>query len=475
MRRNKLGKLFLSSLNWSFSSSGTLLFARFFVQIILARLLSPEIFGEFALIISFTNIFLIFQNFGISQSIIVGRFDNHHLLSGLFKISILNSIFVFLIYSFTSYLAIYLLDFQVPFIYFFIAGIVIILSSIGNISESVLKKKFKFKDLFFVDVNSFLISAIFGIILALIQKNVWPLLTSYIIFYTLRNLHLYFKEEIAWPNRIKFKESFRNYYSGHFIALSEFLNTTSSKIDDVIIAKGFGNSFLGYYSVAWNIMLIPLGQINGSLSKVLLPYYAKLNYDKDKLRKEFVNHVILIGLFSTPIYTLLYILSEEIILVFYGQQWFTAAVILKFLALIGISKTINNPGGGYLLSLGKQKLLFCWDALWLVLVVTTFYYFTFVEIDFNKLLKAFVLISIFSTLLFYSILSFFLKLNVLTLFINLLPILFYSFLLAYVILLLDFENIYITLILVTLLYVIGYFIFVLLFHRINKPMFKWLG
>ena len=67
---NRVGKKVLSNLAWRFAERSGAQVVQFVVQIVLARLLGPELFGKIAIITVFIAIFQVFVDSGLGNALI---------------------------------------------------------------------------------------------------------------------------------------------------------------------------------------------------------------------------------------------------------------------------------------------------------------------------------------------------------------------------------------------------------------------
>ena len=266
----------ISGLFWSFLSQGGKQASQIIITIILARLLSPDDFGILAMVTVFTNFAMIFSEMGVSSALIQKQDTHDRHYHSAFWLNILVGIGLTLIFMAAS-----------PFIAWFykkpeltpillVVALNFLFSSFTIIQQTILTKEMDFKSLAIRDIIAVILAGVIGIALAYHGFGVWSLVYQLIAFTIINALLLWILS--PWRPKLEFsisdiKDIF--HFSAHLTGFN-FLNYFSRNIDQLLIGKFLGTQALGYYSLAYKIMLYPLQNISRVISKVMFPVFSKI-------------------------------------------------------------------------------------------------------------------------------------------------------------------------------------------------------
>ena len=97
------------------------------------------------------------------------------------------------------------------------------------------------------------------------------------------------------------------------------LNYFARNIDQLLIGKFLGAQALGYYSLAYKIMLYPLQNISQVIGKVMYPAFSKIHEDLEKVRLNYLKMVKVIALIVFPLMAWLFVMAPEVVMVFFWR------------------------------------------------------------------------------------------------------------------------------------------------------------
>lgn len=142
---------------------------------------------------------------------------------------------------------------------------------------------------------------------------------------------------------------------GFNITMGMFLWVIYSNADNLIIGKVFGAELLGYYSLAFFFIDMPLSKLNEWIRPVLHPFFSRLKVDLDTLNTVFLRFVFFYMVILVPIFFGIIILADEFIYFVLGAKWQGAVRFLKLLAFVGLLRSLSDLIGPYLVALGYPK------------------------------------------------------------------------------------------------------------------------
>ncbi|MFB6357101.1 MAG: oligosaccharide flippase family protein, partial [bacterium] len=223
----------------------------------MARLLLPKHFGLVAMVSPFIAYAKTFQDLGLGE-VIMQRDDlEHGQVSNLFWINAVVSLVLALIFMIGSPLI--TMFYSEPKLYevviFFSAGL--FLEGLTVEHEAILKRQMRFGWLAFTDVGSTACSIIAGIATALYVPNVLALLIM-AIFKSATKMLLLWAVTGWFPSLPSFSSQIKSLiqFGGNLTGFAT-VNFLSRQFDDVLIGKRWGATPLGFYSKAYQLLLLP--------------------------------------------------------------------------------------------------------------------------------------------------------------------------------------------------------------------------
>jgi O-antigen/teichoic acid export membrane protein len=342
---------------WSAASNVSVQAAHFIVTIVLARLLIPEDFGIVAISGVVVGVITLFQDLGMGSAIIQKkRIDEDHLATS-FLISFVAGVAIALsIVAVSPFIAsFYGKSILKPVI--MVSSIGFVLSPLMSIHNSILTKNLEFKKIGVLGVLNQILSGGASIALALANFGVWSLVLGKLVAQAIL-IPVYWKTA-RWIPKFRFrKRSFHELFPFSSSLLGfNMLNYFSRNFDNLIVGKYLGAVTLGYYSVAYNLMLKPLQLVSWSVGRVLFPTFSSIQEEKDRVRAAYTKVVRTISIVTFPMMTGLMIVAREFVLTFYGGRWEPAIFPLQLLCIVGALQSIGTTGGTIILSQGRSDLI----------------------------------------------------------------------------------------------------------------------
>ena len=144
-----------NALAWNYAGAALKLFAQFFIQVSLVRLLGPEDFGDAAILIATLGVAWLIADFGFSSAIIQKKNISEEELSFVLMCTLISSLILsFIIYSLSSFLANLINAPRISIILKFCAAIIPI-QTLSSIPLSILKKNFDAKRQQYIQILSY--------------------------------------------------------------------------------------------------------------------------------------------------------------------------------------------------------------------------------------------------------------------------------------------------------------------------------
>ena len=338
-------------------------FASFFTQflqlislVFYARLLTPEDFGIFAILMIFVGFFQIFSDMGTKAALIHTKNSSEELYSSVFYFNIFVGIILTLVLILLS--APISIFFDAPkvseltkliSINFFITSLVIV-------QQSLFEKQLNFKIITISRTLAGIGGLTIGLSLAVYGMGVYSLIYQVLATSSIFAILIWWYSNwrpmfyFAWSD---IKSIWRYTMNLFFF---NFINYFTRNTDNVLIGKFLDAGALGVYSLAYKIMLYPL-VISKILMSILFPAFSKIQDDNEKFQEVYLRAIFVIALFSFPLMFGLFVTADNLVQVLFGDKWKGLEVILMILAPVGLFRSITTTGGSIYMAKGTTDQL----------------------------------------------------------------------------------------------------------------------
>lgn len=326
---------------------------------ILARILLPADFGLVSMVTAFTGFAHIIKDLGLSTAVIQKEEITHGQVTKIFWINIAICFIIAGIFILVSPLIVSLYDSDkriYPIIFAYAAGIVIGGFSLQH--TALLCRKMLFSRIARGNILATLLGVSFGIGSALIGAGYWAIIILNIsrdFFYTC--FVWYF---CNWrPTSFKQKVPVKNFiWFGVGLSGSNVVNYFSKNVDSILIGSMIGAAAVGFYSKAFQLLMLPINQLRTPLTLVATPALSALSKDKLKYINYYRKYLFILAFFSMPLVGCLAVFSKELILIVLGSQWIESSHIFRFLAFAGFILPVAQSRGLVMVTTGQTKRLF---------------------------------------------------------------------------------------------------------------------
>jgi O-antigen/teichoic acid export membrane protein len=358
---------------WVAVSSMGIAVLTFLRSVILARLLTPEIFGVMALCLQATRLIEIFTETGFGQALVhrQDRFEDAR--DTAFTLMVLRGVgLAALSWVIAPWVAAFygqpILSQAVGAV-----GLTFLLMGFQNINSVALQKELDFRRLSYMEQLSALLSFIATIAMAWWMRNVWALIYAQVVTAAITSALSF----VMIPGRTRFRfnwEVARTLFGyGRYITGLAIVLFLTRELDNGLIGKVLGPSMLGFYVAAYTLANIPSTNISKLVSRVMFPLFSKLQGDLPALRQEYARGIRLITSLVVPVSVAIIVLAHEIVSVLYGPRWEPVVLPLQILAVFGLFRALWMLNGYLYNAIGKPHVDFSTSLTRLVLMAAALY------------------------------------------------------------------------------------------------------
>jgi O-antigen/teichoic acid export membrane protein len=317
--------------------------------------------GMILVVIGFARLF---ADMGVSNAIIYRQDATREELSSLYWLNIIAGIAVFsIVCASVPLVAAFYHEPRLNNL-MYLAAIVFIITPFGQQFQILLQRELQFNQLAKIEIIGSITNATVAITLAFFEMGVFSLIWGQLAGTSLRVLLLCSWGWGHWKPGWHFsRRNLEGYISFGLYQMGEkTANYIISNLDYLLIGSLFGAKFLGYYTLAYNLILKPSTMINPIITRVAFPVFSKVQNDIDRLKIGYLKVLRLLSSVNFPMLAGLAVVAPLAVPIIFGEQWLPSVILIQILTIVGLLRSTGNPVGSLLLAKGRVDLGFKWTV-----------------------------------------------------------------------------------------------------------------
>lgn len=356
---------------WSGMATIVLRLSGMVVGIVLARILTPEQFGVFAVAITVQGILMTVADLGLSADII--RSDEPgRIAPTVAALGLISGGTLALLTIFSSQMLAGLLGSPQAAPAIAVMGVTLLLGGLTVVPYAMLLRRFQQRELFIIGVVDFVVSTAVTLTLVALGFGVLGLAIGRVSAQVLSTV-LQFSFARVRPRFALDRTVLRPVLTFSLpIAAANLFSWVLLNVDNIVLARVAGVTALGFYVLAFNISSWPMSALAAVVRSIALPYFARAYADTRAL----ATVTSLVWGAALPAGAVLAVLSAPIIEVVYGSKWLPAAPVLAALGVYGALRVVFDLFAGYLYARGSSRPVLWVQIVWLVALVVGMYFAT---------------------------------------------------------------------------------------------------
>ncbi|MBP1561953.1 MAG: lipopolysaccharide biosynthesis protein [Oscillospiraceae bacterium] len=320
---------FWSNIIWKLLERFGVQGVQFIIQIILARLLSPEHYGILSLMIIFTTLANVFIQNGFNTSLIQNKDVTEEDYSSVFWFSLGIAVILYIILFAAAPLvaAFYKMpDIITPFR---VISLMLIPGAFNSIQVAKVSREMNFKKVFYSNIIGTVISGMAGIAAAYMGLGLWALVIQTLLNVTVACIVMLFT--VNWHptlvcdlKRIKVLLSY-----GWKLLVSALLDTLYQDLSSLVIGKKYDSGMLGQYNRGKQFPQFIVNGVNGSIQSVLLPALSLKQEDRKQVKTLMRTSMTLSAYIIFPMMAGLAGIAEPLVSLILTDKWLPCVPYLQ--------------------------------------------------------------------------------------------------------------------------------------------------
>ena len=303
------------------------------ITAVLARILTPDDYGVIAIAMVFIFFFNTLSDIGIGVAVIQRKELTDDDLDHLYSLNVyIGIVLSSLFFASARFISDYYGNVQLLHVCQLLS-LLILFTCARTVPMNLLYREKEFR---FIAFSNLLVNAGSGVaaifaalsgwgVYALVLSQVMSSLLLLVIFFLRHRRHFHLRVDLT-----PFKRVFS--YSAYNFAGTIFIYFMLS-IDKLLVGKFTGARALGYYEKSYSLVFLPINNITFVITPVLHPLFSEFQDNLKELERKFLKIIRAMAYISFPLSVIFFFVSKELVLVFYGNQWYPAIPPFQIMSL----------------------------------------------------------------------------------------------------------------------------------------------
>ena len=342
----ELGKRAVNAAQWRIASMAFQIVLAFPAGVLLARLLLPADFGIAGLCVIVVGFVTLAADLGVGSAIIQRREVNErHLratITGTFLLGMLIAGAIALAAPLVGRFV------RTPELIgpLRLQALVFLTTGCDTVARSILQRRLDFRRLYIIDVTSYAVGGLLvSIVCALAGLGVWSLVLGTLFQGALSCAMSITAAKVSLRPLLARRELGELLSFGVGVSANNVVNYVGRNGDNFFVGRLLGPAVLGYYSRAFNLMMMPLNYVTSAFSAILVPAFAEIQHERARMGRGFIVTVQLAAIIVLPVAAGMIVAAPHLILGLYGERWAGAIRPLQVLCLAAFPKAIMSLVG----------------------------------------------------------------------------------------------------------------------------------
>lgn len=345
-----------TSFVWSFLEQGGSKVIQLVVQIVLARLLSPEAFGVLAILLVVTQIADSVAQSGLGMALIQksDASDKSYSTAWWFSIGLAAVLYV-AVFLGAPAIAVF---FNMPDLmtYLRVLGLIVFFNSANSIQRSFLQRSMNFKGIFAATTIAALASGVAGIAMAILGFGVWALVAQSLLQSVFICIVMWF--QVSWKPTLVFEvgEAKNLFGYGWKICVTGILNVLYTGISELVIGRACSAGELGLYSQGRKYPQAAIGVMSNAIANVLFPMFAAIKEDSVALHAVIKRGLMLGTFIVAPMSLLAAVVAEPLVALLLTDKWLACVPVFQLTCLTNVLLMLQLVNLRTYMALGDSSL-----------------------------------------------------------------------------------------------------------------------
>lgn len=336
---------------------------------ILARLLTPQDYGLVGMVTVLTGFIALFKDVGLSAATVQRPTITHGQVSTLFWLNVsLGIVTMLAAIGAAPLLARFYHEPRVTAITVGLA-LTFLLNGFSVQHQALLQRQMHFGALAAIEIASTAASAAVAISLAIRGMGYWSLVLAQIATALVGVAGVWIACRWRPAATLDVPKARELVGFGTNLTAFHIVNYFARHLDNALIGRFWGSVQLGVYDKAYQMLLLPIGQVNAPITAVAMPALSRLAGEPAAYRRAYCRILEKVVLLTMPGVALMVLTADWLIGIVLGPRWAQVTPIFVLLGLSAPVVAICDTTGWLFVSQGRTRDMFSWGIVGSSLIV----------------------------------------------------------------------------------------------------------
>ncbi|MCC5827187.1 oligosaccharide flippase family protein [Alkalimonas sp.] len=337
--------------------------------IVIARILTPDEIGRYAVISAIAMIFSEFKQLGAGIYLVKSKTINVDVISKAFGLTFIISFFLGCTVLIASYPISYFYGLDGALYIMIIYSLTFFASPFVTIPTALMTREMNFHALRNISILSKVSNLVFSVVFVYLGFSFYSLAIGYLCGFLVQLVMVTTLYSVSsFPVKPKFTGLGSILSLGLYTSAAGFFRKSSMIVPDLIIGKQGNFNDVALFSRGLGFSSFLSQTIRSAISPVSLPYLSKRNREGADLAKDYILGSKLYNALAMPVLFVGAIISLPSIRFLFGPQWDDAAPIASLLMFWAAIKSLNFQFASLMITLDKARYVVIQELGNLVLV-----------------------------------------------------------------------------------------------------------
>jgi PST family polysaccharide transporter len=233
---------------------------------------------------------------------------------------------------------------------------VILPQAATTIPEAYLRQNHRFGIIAGTEAMAMAGGLLAAILVAFKGGGAWALIAQQVVLYSLRFLLTFWLANF-WPRLAFDLRNVREHLIfGRNVLAANFMITLTQSLDNLIIGKVLGSWLLGFYSMAFLFVRLPLRIITGPLEYVIYAYLAPMDDNKAVIRQMFLLLTRIQAILIFPTIGMVAAAHQPIFKLLLSDKWLQSGTLYMIAAPAAALQAMTAFSGAFMMALGRTDI-----------------------------------------------------------------------------------------------------------------------
>ena len=328
-RQKSESKTIISSLVWKFGERIGISGIQFILQIILARLLSPDHYGALSMMVIFTNLATVFVQRGFNTALIQNKDVVDEDYSSVFWVTLGIAAVIYALLFFSSP---FIADFyDMPEIKnpFRVLALMLFPGALNSVQIAKLSRNMQFKKIFMGNVSGIIVAGGVSVAIACTGGGLWALVAMNLLNILVPCFVMRFSSGVRLAFVCNLKRVRVLFSYGWKLLVSSLIDTLYQDIRSLVIGKKYNSSTLGFYDRGKQFPHFMINSVNLAVQSVMLPAMSSKQDDKGQVKLLMRNSIKLSAYIIFPLMAGLAGVAQPLVKLLLTDKWLPCVPYLQ--------------------------------------------------------------------------------------------------------------------------------------------------